>query len=105
MSISPWEFGSSELRERERESYVMGNGALRSLSLSYAKKDWWTGLRQCFFGYGTDYKIVLWYLHRLYTIVGVIPKGMAACQSFFYHDNDKDLKSCFAMTQLTERTR
>ncbi len=36
-------------------------------------------------GYDNDYKILLYWLHRLYSVVGVIQ-----C-----HDNDKDLKVCF----------
>ncbi len=46
------------------------------------------------FGYDTDYKIVLCYLHRLYSKVGVIPKeGLAgpARQSLFGYDNYKDI--------------
>ncbi len=41
-------------------------------------------------------------LHRLYFIVGVIPKeGLAGPrQSFFWNDNDKDLKVGFLVTHL-----
>ena len=58
-------------------SCVTRKCALRSLS-SYPKKDWWGPARLSFFGYDTDYKIVLCCLHRLYSVVGVIPKeGLA----------------------------
>ncbi len=91
-------------RGKEHMSRVMGNGALRSVSLSYPKKDWWVGPRQSFFGYDTNYKFVLYCLNRLYSLVGVIPKdGLAGPlpeQSFFWYDNDKDLKACFPMTRL-----
>ncbi len=55
-------------------SCVLRKCALRSLPLSYPKKDWRAWPRQSFFGYDTDYKIVLCCLHRLYSVVGVIPK-------------------------------
>ena len=59
-------------------SCVMGNHALRPLLLSYPKKDWWAGPHQSCFWYDTDSKIVLCCLHRLYSVVGVIPKeGLA----------------------------
>ena len=48
-----------------------GENALRYLSLSYAKKDWRVGP---FFGYDTNYKTVFCCPHRLYSVVGVIPK-------------------------------
>ncbi len=76
----------------------MGNRALRSLSVSYQKKQWWVGPRQSFFGYGTDYKFVLCCLHRLHSLVGVVPE--AGRQSFFWYDDDKDLKARFPMTLL-----
>ena len=41
----------------------MGKCALRSLSLSYPKKDWRVGPCQSFFGYDTNYDVF-----------GVIPK-------------------------------
>ncbi len=41
-------------------------------------------------------------IHRLYSVVGVIPKeGAPACQSFFWYDNDKDLNVCFLVTHVT----
>ncbi len=45
-------------------SPVIGKRILRSLSLSYQKKDWRAG---SFFGYDTDYKIVFCCLQRLYS--------------------------------------
>ena len=45
-------------------SCVMENCALRSLSLSYPKKDWQAGPSQSFFGYDTDYKFVLFCIQR-----------------------------------------
>ncbi len=42
---------------------VVGKSALRSLSLSYPKKDCRAGSRKSFFGYSTDYKIVLFCTH------------------------------------------
>ena len=48
-----------------------------------------------FFGYDTEYKILLYCLHKLYLVVGVIPKeGLAG------FDNDKDLRVCFLMTRV-----
>ncbi len=55
-------------------SCVVGKHDLRFLSLSYPKKDRRAGPCQSFFGYDTDYKIVLGCLHRLYSLVSVIPK-------------------------------
>ncbi len=52
-------------------SCVTRKCASRSLSLSYRKKDLRAGPRQSFFGYDTDYKIVLCFLHKLYSVVGV----------------------------------
>ncbi len=40
----------------------------------YPKKDWLAGSRQSFFAYDADYKILLCCLHRLYSVVGTIPK-------------------------------
>ena len=59
-------------------------------------------LLQSFFWYNTDFKIVLCCLHRLYSVVGVIPKdGLAgpARQSFFWY-NDKYLKARFPIARL-----
>ena len=47
---------------------------LRSLSLSYQKKDWQSGFRQSFFLYDTDYRFVICKIHRFHCKVGVIPK-------------------------------
>ncbi len=85
-------------------SRVTRKCTLRSLSLSYPRKDWRAGSRQFFFGYDTDYKIALFCFQRLHSVVGVIPKeGFwgPARQSFFWYDNDKDLKAHFLMTQLS----
>ncbi len=60
------------------------------------------------FGMPLDYKIVLGYLHKLYFMVGAIPKQVwmdqcqprllltSASEDFFWYDKDKDLKACFA---------
>ncbi len=56
-----------------------------------------------FFGYDTDYTIVLCCFHRLHSVVLAIPKeGLAgpAHQSSFGYDNDKDLTARFPMTHL-----
>ncbi len=63
-----------ELNIRSHLSRVMGKSALRSLSMSYPKKDWLDLAR--FFGYDTNYMLCC--LNKLYCIVGVIPKeGLA----------------------------
>ncbi len=55
--------------------------ALRSLSLSYPKKDRWGAACRSFLGYDTDYKILFCSLHRLNSVVDVIPKeGLAGPQ-------------------------
>ena len=56
----------------DSESCVIGNRALGGLSVSYPKKDWLAP--QSFFGYYTDYKIVL----PSALSVGVIPKEVLA---------------------------
>ncbi len=53
-------------------SHVTGKHVLKSLLFSYMKKDWQAGSRQSFFGYDTDYKIVLCCIHRLYSVVVVL---------------------------------
>ncbi len=53
-------------------SCVTRKYALRSLSLSYPKKDWRVRPCQSFFGNDTDYKIVYCCLHRVYSAVSVI---------------------------------
>ncbi len=58
-----------------------------------------------FVGYDTDYRILLCSLHRFYFIVHVMSKEILAelvgtSQAFFWCDNDKDLKTCFRMTEL-----
>ncbi len=68
---------------------------LRSLSLSYHKKDWQAGPHHSFFWYETDYRFVICTLYRLCRVV-------VSCQnkdwqgpirqSFFWYDNGKDLK-------------
>ncbi len=62
-------------------SSVMGNRALRPLSLTYPKKNWQAGPRKFFFGYNPDYDKLYsaaFTLHRLYPLAGVIPKeGLA----------------------------
>ena len=55
-------------------SRVTGKPTLRSFSLSYQKKDWRAGAHQSFF--------------------------CRARQSFFWYDNDKDLKVHFLVTQV-----
>ena len=50
---------------------VMRKSAFRSFLLSYQKKDC-----PSFFGYDTDYKILLCCLQRLYSVVSVIPKNL-----------------------------
>ncbi len=56
-----------------------------------------TGPRQSFFHtYPTSQQILLCCLHRLNSVVGVIPKR----QSFFCYDNGKDRKAHFLMTGL-----
>ncbi len=76
-------------------SRIMQNQVLRSLHQP----------SQAFFSYDTNYRIVLCSLHRLYFIVGVMPKKRlaraGASQAFFLYDIDKDLKTCFWATQLT----
>ena len=75
----------------------MEKHSLRSVLLPYPKKVWRAGPRQSFFGHDTNYKIVQCCVHRSYSVVGVRP----ARQSFFWHDNDKDVKARFPMTRLT----
>ncbi len=59
-------------------SCVMGNRALRSLSLSYPKEGLGAGPCQSFFGHDIDHNIVLCCPRRLYSLVGVLPKeGLA----------------------------
>ena len=54
------------------------------------------GPRESFFGYDTDYKILRYCLHMLYSRVGVIPKeGLAGL-----YDNDKDLKVSFLVARI-----
>ena len=51
----------------------MGNRVLISLSLSYHKEGLWGGPHQFFFGYDTDYRIVLCCLHKNYKhVVGTL---------------------------------
>ncbi len=77
--------------------------ALRSLSLSYPKKDWRAGPCKSFFGYVTDYKIALFcfqgYILYLVSYQKKDWRGPAR-QSFFWYDNDKDRKAHFLMTQV-----
>ena len=46
-----------------------------------------------YFRYDTDYKILLYCLHRFYSVVGVISK-----EGLTGYDNDKDIKVCFLVT-------
>ncbi len=87
-------------------SCVTGKCALRSLSLSYPKKDGPVKPHQSFFGYDTGYKTVFWYSAAFtdYILYSVSYQkknwwGLAH-QSFFWYDNDKDLKVGFPVTQL-----
>ncbi len=51
--------------------------------------------------YNRLFKIWVFWLHRSYSIkVSVIPKEGYARPSFFWYENDKDLKVCFLVTQL-----
>ena len=77
-------------------SCVTRKPTLRSLSLTYQRKDWRAGLCQSFFWHDTNYNIVLVHCcrHRLYSVVYIIPKF------FFFYDNDKDPKFGFLVTQL-----
>ena len=65
--------------------------ALRSLSLSYPKKDWQAGMTPT-----TEYSLWRQQSSILWSIVSVIPKE----GSFFGYDNDKYLKALFLMTWL-----
>ena len=58
-------------------------------------------------GRAIDYKIILCRFHRLYSVVGVIPKEALAgpcLPIFFGYDTDKDLKARFPVTQLIDNT-
>ncbi len=55
-------------------SWVTRKCALRSLSLSYPKKDWRAGPRQSFFWYATDYEFVICNSEKNATrLVSIIP--------------------------------
>ncbi len=73
----------------------MKKQTLRSLLLSYQKKDW-------FFWYDTDYDIYSEKIANYKSIVAFIPKeGLAPPyqSSFWYHTN-KDLKARFSVMHL-----
>ncbi len=77
---------------------------LRSLSLSYQKKDGRAWPRSSFFWYDTDF--LEFESFEFIDQVGVKTKEGSqkkdrrsyAHPSFFWYDNDKDLKVCFLMT-------
>ena len=54
-------------KSRTKLSCVIEKCASRSLSLSYTKKDWLAGPCKSFFGSDTNYKIVFYCHHRLYS--------------------------------------
>ena len=91
---------------------VMGKHALRSLLVSYPKKDWRAGPCKSLFWYNTDYTIVitirsLCCLRALYSVVSVIPKeGLEGpCPPIlFWYDNEKDLEARFPMARLIQVT-
>ena len=56
-------------------SCVRGNCSLRYLLLSYPKNDRRAGPIPSFFAHDTNYRIVLCCLHRLYSVVGVLPNS------------------------------
>ncbi len=66
---------------------------LRSLSLSYQKKDGRAWPRPSFFWHDTNFSA-----ESNSQKVGVVPKEGWARPSFFSYDNDKDLKVCFLVT-------
>ena len=85
---------------------VMKKQTLRSLSLSYQKKDglaWRAWPRPSFFSYDTDLSEF-----DSRDIIDYILKKSVSCQtkdghghvrpSFFGYDNEKDLKDCFLVT-------
>ncbi len=76
----------------------------RSLSLAYQKKDWRAGPHQSFFWYDTDYKTFCedyrLQIHSwCHTKRRIGPKRRIGL-SFFWYDNDMDLKVCISMTHL-----
>ena len=54
------------------------------------------------FGYDNDYKILLYCLHRLYSVAVSYPKKdwLGPSQPFFRYENDKDLKVCFLVMRI-----
>ena len=79
-------------------SCVTRQPTLRSLSLSYQKKDWRAGPCQSFFWHDTDFKILSVKAADYKFTVGVIPNEGLAGQN---NDNDKDLRVGFLGTHLT----
>ncbi len=81
----------------------MRKRALRSLSLSYPKKDWRAGPNQSLAGRAPSILLFVW--HRLQNIICWCHTlrrigGAPTRQSFFGYGNDKDFKACFLLTQL-----
>ncbi len=69
---------------------------LRSLSLSYQKK---VRVAMLILAWHQLFRIWVFLLHRSYSLkVCGIPKQGWARPSFFWYDNDKDLKVCFLVT-------
>ncbi len=77
---------------------VMRKQTLRSLSLSYQKKDGRPWPRPSFFWYDTDFSE----FDSADIIDYILEKSVSyhARPSFFWYDNDKDLKVCFLVTHL-----
>ncbi len=73
---------------------------LRSLLMSYQKKNWRAGPHQSFFWYDTDYRFIICSPHRVYMVYSQchtkrrIGGALPANPSF-----DKDLKKCFCGTR------